>query len=65
MVPDQNEYRVIAPISKNNTDLWCVWAYTCNGDYDDWIYKFAYADHQRIHRSACETAATDRRETRE
>lgn len=44
MAPGQNEYRVIAPISKNNIDLWCVWAYTCNGDNDDWIYKFAYAE---------------------
>lgn len=44
MAPGQNEYRVIAPISKNNTELWCVWAYTCNGDYDDWVYKFAYAE---------------------
>ncbi len=44
MPPGINEYRVTAPILKNNKRLWAVWAYTCNGKHDDMIYQFAYAE---------------------
>jgi hypothetical protein len=44
MAPGVNEYRVTAPISKNNTRLWAVWSYTCNGEHNDMIYQFAYAE---------------------
>jgi hypothetical protein len=44
MPPGINEYRVTAPILKNNKRRWAVWAYTCNGNHDDMIYQFAYAE---------------------
>jgi hypothetical protein len=44
MPPGVNEYRIVAPISKENKELWAVWSFTCNGDHDDMIYQFAYAD---------------------
>jgi hypothetical protein len=44
MAPGQNEYRVTAPVFRNNTRLWAVWSYTCNGDHNDMIYRFAHAE---------------------
>jgi hypothetical protein len=44
MPPGINEYRVTAPILKSNQKRWAVWAYTCNGNHDDMIYQFAYAE---------------------
>jgi hypothetical protein len=44
MPPGINEYRVTAPIVNNNQKRWAVWVYTCNGNYDDMIYQFAYAE---------------------
>ncbi len=44
MPPGISEYRVTAPIVKNNTKLWAVWVYTCNGKHDDMIYQFAYSE---------------------
>jgi hypothetical protein len=46
--PGVNEYRIVAPIKRRDTDLWGVWAYTCReAEYDAWIYKFAYAEAAR------------------
>ena len=42
--PGQNEYRVIAPIEINGQQRWRIWTYVCNGDQNDGIYGFAYAD---------------------
>ncbi|HEY3394857.1 MAG TPA: hypothetical protein VGK58_19285 [Lacipirellulaceae bacterium] len=44
MAPDVNEYRIVAPISKDNKERWAVWSYTCNGQHDDMVYQFAYAE---------------------
>lgn len=44
MPPGINEYRVTAPIVKSNQGRWAVWVYTCNGNHDDMIYQFAYAE---------------------
>jgi hypothetical protein len=44
MAPGQNEYRVTARISKEGEEMWAVWAYTCNGEHDNLIYKYAYAE---------------------
>jgi hypothetical protein len=44
MAPEVNEYRIVAPISKDNKERWAVWSYTCNGQHEDMIYQFAYAE---------------------
>lgn len=44
MPPGVNEYRVTAPILRNNQKRWGVWLYTCNGKHDDMIYQFAYTE---------------------
>lgn len=49
MAPGVNEYRVIAPINKNGNECWGLWVYTCNGEHDDMIYQFAYAEAKHEH----------------
>jgi hypothetical protein len=44
MPPGVNEYIIVCPISKNGTNLWATWSYTCNAEHYDMIYQFAYAE---------------------
>lgn len=48
--PGVNEYRFVAPIEKHGERLWAVWAYTCNGEQDDFIYQFGYAEASHMSR---------------
>ncbi len=42
--PGVNEYRIVAPIKRNDRPTWAVWAFTCNEEAHDMIYRYAYAE---------------------
>ena len=39
-----SEYRVVAPINKNDNELWAVWTYLCDERYPGTVSKFGYAE---------------------
>ncbi|MBP86187.1 MAG: hypothetical protein CMJ64_05645 [Planctomycetaceae bacterium] len=39
-----SEYRVIAPIRTNGTELWAVWTYLCDEAAPGTVSKFGYAE---------------------
>jgi hypothetical protein len=39
-----HEYRIVAPIQKDNQRLWAVWTYTYDERYKDTVSKYGYAE---------------------
>ena len=39
-----HEYRIVAPIQKDNQRLWAVWTYTCHESYKDTVSNYGYAE---------------------
>jgi hypothetical protein len=39
-----HEYRIVAPIQKDNQRLWAVWTYTCHESSKDTVFRYGYAE---------------------